>query len=145
LSIFYKCWALDSLYRMDSSPSLPSLLARSTLPLYAAQQGCARSYLRTLRLARCLYLCPLNPERVLRTVPKSAAKVNILTTNKVSCQDAVLQTPVNPVSAEGLMSLQTIIMQKDAHALNETNKQALQRHQQEVYQSRLFILYQGSH
>jgi REP element-mobilizing transposase RayT len=68
---------------------------------------------------------------VLRTVQKHAAEANVLTTNEVPCQqDAVLRTPVTPVSADGLISLQTLIMQKDAHALDETSRQALQRHLQ---------------
>jgi hypothetical protein len=46
-------------------------------------------------------------------------------------QDQVLQTPMTPatpVSAEALMSLQNLIMKQDAHALDETSKQSLQRH-----------------
>lgn len=48
-----------------------------------------------------------------------------------SCpQDDVLQTPVTPVSAEALMSLQNLIIKKYAHALDETSKQSLVRHLQ---------------
>jgi hypothetical protein len=42
--------------------------------------------------------------------------------------DAVLQTPVTPVSTEGLMSLQNLILKRDAHALDERSKQSLNRH-----------------
>jgi len=50
-----------------------------------------------------------------------------------SClQDVVLQTPVTPVSAEALMSLQNLIIKQDAHALDETSKQSLQRHVQKL-------------
>jgi hypothetical protein len=48
-----------------------------------------------------------------------------------SCrQDVEPQTPVTPVSAEAFMSLQNLIIQRDAHALNETSKQNLARHLQ---------------
>jgi hypothetical protein len=74
-------------------------------------------------------LCPFNPERVLRTVPKPPAELTLAVTNEAPCQeDEVLQTPVTPVSGEGLMSLQNLILRKDAHALDETSKQSLERH-----------------
>ena len=41
-----------------------------------------------------------------------------------------LQTPMTPVSAEALMSLQSLIIERDAHALDETSKQNLARHLQ---------------
>jgi hypothetical protein len=48
-----------------------------------------------------------------------------------SCrQDVEVQTPVTPVSAEAFMSLQNLIIQRDAHALDETSKQNLVRHLQ---------------
>ncbi|KAF2006458.1 DDE-domain-containing protein [Amniculicola lignicola CBS 123094] len=81
-------------------------------------------------------LFPFNPERVLRTMPKPAAGLTVSITNEASCRqdsvpqgDAVLpSTPVTPVSAEGLMSLQNLILERDAHALDERSKQSLQRH-----------------
>ncbi|KAH8728360.1 hypothetical protein GQ44DRAFT_824189 [Phaeosphaeriaceae sp. PMI808] len=45
-----------------------------------------------------------------------------------SLQEGILQTPATPVSAEGLMSLQNLIMKQDAYALEEKSKQSLQRH-----------------
>jgi hypothetical protein len=48
-------------------------------------------------------------------------------------QDVDLQipeTPVTPVSAEALMSLQNLIVQQDARALDEPSKQNLKRHLQ---------------
>ena len=49
-----------------------------------------------------------------------------------SCpQDKLLQTPVTPVSAEALTSLYNLIKQ-DAHTLNETSIQRLQRHVQKL-------------
>jgi hypothetical protein len=48
-----------------------------------------------------------------------------------SCrQDVEPQTPVTPVSAEAFMSLQNLIIQRDAYALKETSKQNLARHLQ---------------
>ncbi|KAF2827735.1 hypothetical protein CC86DRAFT_440270, partial [Ophiobolus disseminans] len=43
-------------------------------------------------------------------------------------QEAVLQTPVTPVTAEDLMSLQNLILTQDARALCEKSRQDLQRH-----------------
>ena len=43
-------------------------------------------------------------------------------------QDVELQTPVTPVSAEAFMSLQNLIIQRDAHALDKTSKQNLGKH-----------------
>jgi hypothetical protein len=74
-------------------------------------------------------LYPLNPDRVLRTVPKPLAEVTRVVTNEVPSQeDEVLQTSIIPVSADGLMLLQHLILKKDAHALDETSQQNLQRH-----------------
>lgn len=42
-------------------------------------------------------------------------------------QDEVPQTPVTPVSVEGLVSLHSLIKQ-DTHRLNGTSKQRLKRH-----------------
>jgi hypothetical protein len=48
-----------------------------------------------------------------------------------SCrQDVEPQTPVTPASAESFMSLQNLIIQRDAHTLDETSKQNLSRHLQ---------------
>ena len=46
-------------------------------------------------------------------------------------QDEVLQTPVTPATTEALTSLQNLIKQ-DAHALDKTSKQRLQRHVQKL-------------
>jgi hypothetical protein len=45
-----------------------------------------------------------------------------------SSQEQIPQTPVTPVLAEGLMFLQNLIIEQDAHALDEESKQSLQRH-----------------
>jgi hypothetical protein len=47
-------------------------------------------------------------------------------------QDEVPQTPVTPVSAEAFISLQKLIVKQDAHALDETSKQNLERHIQKL-------------
>ncbi|USP73004.1 uncharacterized protein yc1106_00278 [Curvularia clavata] len=74
-------------------------------------------------------LFPLNPDRVLRTVPKPPVEVAPAVTNEASYQeDGVLQTPITPVSADGLLLLQNLILKKDAHALDENSQQNLQRH-----------------
>jgi hypothetical protein len=80
-------------------------------------------------------LFPFNPDRVLRVIPKSPAQLTIPRADKIkvgSChQDEVPQTPVMPVSAEGLALLHNLIKQ-DAHTLNETSLQRLERHVQKL-------------
>lgn len=72
-------------------------------------------------------LHPFNPDRVLRDIQKPLAELTVPEVDEVkvrSCpQDEVLQTPV---TAEALTSLHSLIEQ-DAHALDETSKQRLQR------------------
>jgi hypothetical protein len=84
-------------------------------------------------------LFPFNPDRVLRSMPMPPAKpapaVPRADERTVgSCrQDVELQipeTPVTPVLAEALMSLQNRIIHQDAHTLDETSKQNLERHLQ---------------
>ena len=80
-------------------------------------------------------LFPFNPDRVLRVTPKPPAQSTVPRADEVkvgSChQDEVPQTPVTPVSAEGLASLQNLIKQ-DAHTLNGTSIQRLERHVQKL-------------
>jgi hypothetical protein len=78
-------------------------------------------------------LFPLNPDRVLRVTPKPPAQSTVADEIRVgSChQDEVPQTPVTPVSAEGLASLHNLIRQ-DAHTLNGTSIQRLERHVQKL-------------
>ncbi|PQE18246.1 transposase tan1 [Rutstroemia sp. NJR-2017a BBW] len=79
-------------------------------------------------------LFPFNPDRVLRSMPAPPAEPVMPRADEVkvgSCQqDIEPQTPVTPVSAETFMSLQNLIIQQDAHALDETSKQNLARHLQ---------------
>ena len=80
-------------------------------------------------------LFPFNPDRVLRVTPKPPAQSTVPRADEIkvgSChQDEVPQTPVTPVSAEGLASLHNLIKQ-DAHTLNKTSIQRLERHVQKL-------------
>ena len=92
-------------------------------------------------------LFSFNLNGVVRSTPNPPAEPAIPRTDEVRVgsyrQDVELQTPVAPVSVEALMSLQNLIIQRDAHALDETSKQNLARHLQEICQSFLKILCQG--
>jgi hypothetical protein len=80
-------------------------------------------------------LFPLNPDRVLRKTPKPPTESTVPRADEIkvgSCQqDELPQTPMTPVSAEAFMSLHNLIKQ-DAHALNETSIQRLQRRVQKL-------------
>lgn len=52
----------------------------------------------------------------------------LLTKKAPNQEDTVLQTPISPVSADGLMLLQNLNLKNDAHAPDETSKRNLQRH-----------------
>jgi hypothetical protein len=78
-------------------------------------------------------LFPFNPDRVLNSMPKPAiGPLTASATERVivapSLQEQISQTPVTPVSAEGLMSLHNLIIEQDAYALDEKSKESLQRH-----------------
>ena len=81
-------------------------------------------------------LVPFNPDRVLREVPEPPAEPTLPDVHEVTVrprlQDEIVQTPATPVSAEALIKLQNMIIQQDAHALDETSKQSLQRHLQKL-------------
>ena len=81
-------------------------------------------------------LFPLNRGRVLSDIPKPPAELIAGTTIEVRAgcaQDQALspQTPVTPVSA-GAVALLHDLIKKDAHMLDEVNKQRLQRHVQKL-------------
>jgi hypothetical protein len=88
-------------------------------------------------------LFPFNPDRVLRVTPKPPVQSTVPRADEIevgtshqddvlpTCQDDVPPTPVTPVSAEGVMSLQNLIKQ-DAHTLNEASIQRLERHVQKL-------------
>jgi len=80
-------------------------------------------------------LFPFNLDRVLKVTPKPPAQSTVPRADEIrvsSChQDEVPQTPVTPVSAEGLASLYNLIKQ-DAHTLNETSIPRLERRVQKL-------------
>ena len=73
-----------------------------------------------------------NPDKVLKDISKTPAELIIPKANKVMvgpcAPDEILQMPVTPVSAEALISLQTQIIKQDAHALDKTSRQSLERY-----------------
>jgi hypothetical protein len=77
-------------------------------------------------------LFPLHPDRVLKNMPKPPADLSISRADEAivgSClQDEIPRTPVTPVSADGFMTLQNLIIKQVAHALDDTSKQKLERH-----------------
>ena len=80
-------------------------------------------------------LVPFNPDRVFRDMPKPPAALTVpkadLAKVEHYSQDEVLQTPTTPstpMSAEALISLQNMIIKRDAHALDRTGMQSPQRH-----------------
>ncbi|KAH8776281.1 hypothetical protein F5883DRAFT_366018, partial [Diaporthe sp. PMI_573] len=81
-------------------------------------------------------LFPFNLDRVLRVTPKPPAQSTGPRADeiKASCYEEVPQTPVTPVSAEGLTSLHNLIKQ-DAHTLNGTRIQRLERRVQKLANS----------
>lgn len=104
-------------------------LDRSISPLYSALQG---KNIKAGFAASGLFL--FNPDRVLRSMQNYLAEPTISRADKVKVgpcrQDVELQTPVTPVSVEALISLQDLIIQRDAYALDKTSKQNLQRYLQ---------------
>jgi hypothetical protein len=79
-------------------------------------------------------LFPFDPDRVLRSMPKPVVNLSVPRVDGVPVrmfsQNEVPQTPVTPVSTEGLMSLHNLIMKHDACTLDETRRRNLQRHLQ---------------
>jgi hypothetical protein len=80
-------------------------------------------------------LFPLNPDRVLRVTPKPPTQSTVPRADEIrvgSClQDGVPQTPVTPVSPDGLASLHNLIKQ-DAYTLDETSIPRLERRVQKL-------------
>jgi hypothetical protein len=79
-------------------------------------------------------LFPFNPDKVLKSMPASPAEPAIPRADKVevgSCWRGIEpQTPVTPVSAKAFISLQNLIIQRNAHTLDKTSKQNLAKHLQ---------------
>ncbi|CAN9482221.1 unnamed protein product [Alternaria alternata] len=63
---------------------------------------------------------------------------------KACCKNDVPQTPVTPVLAEGLASLQNLIIEQDASALDETSKRNLQRHLHKLAKAAQLSLAEGA-
>ena len=84
-------------------------------------------------------LFPLNANRVLRKTSKPASHSTVQRANETANemetglyqQDEVPQTPITPVTANGLMSLHKLIKQ-DTSTLTETSIPRLQRHVQKL-------------
>jgi hypothetical protein len=93
-------------------------------------------------------LFPFNPDRVLRSMPKPLADLTIPKADEVNVEacreNEVPQTPVTPVSAEGLASLRNLIIEQDAGALNETSKRNLQRHLHKLAKATQLSLAEGA-
>lgn len=93
-------------------------------------------------------LVPFNPDRVLRDVPEPPLEPTIQKVNEVDVgsrlQDETLRTPVTSVSAEAFISLQNMIIKQDAYTLDETSKQSLQRHVQELANAAQMSLAKGA-
>ncbi|RII22709.1 hypothetical protein CUC08_Gglean013427 [Alternaria sp. MG1] len=93
-------------------------------------------------------LFPFNPDRVLRSMPKPLADLTIPKADEVNveaCRESeVPQTPVTPVSAEGLASLRNLIIEQDAGALDETSKRNLQRHLHKLAKAAQLSLAEGA-
>jgi len=79
---------------------------------------------------------PFNPDRVLKDIPKPLTEPTVAKADEVrvrSCpQDDVPQTPVTPMSPGAVMSLHNFILKRQAHALDETSKQSLERYVQKL-------------
>jgi len=93
-------------------------------------------------------LMPFNSDRVLRDISKPYAELIILKVDEMKVgprsQDEILQTPVTPVSAKTLISLQNLIIKQDAHALDKTSKQSLQKHVQKLANATQMSLAKGA-
>jgi hypothetical protein len=81
-------------------------------------------------------LFPLNPNRVLKDIPKPIAELYIQKINDKQSRayphDEVLQMPVTPMSEEALVSLQNLISKRHTHSLDETSKQSLEKHVEKI-------------
>ncbi len=84
-------------------------------------------------------LFPFNPDRVLSDMPKLPSEITGNGRERaVSIRYTPLRTPLTPVtpvtpmSADALMSLQTLIVQRDARTLDERSKLNLEKHLQKL-------------
>lgn len=87
-------------------------------------------------------LTPLNPQRVLKDMEKPLTEVPEACREWTLVPHGPLQgnpvlptapvTPVTPVTAEAFTSLHDLILERDAHALDGTERHSLQRHLQKL-------------
>jgi len=80
-------------------------------------------------------LFPFIPDRVLQGIPKPPGELTTSvsqgTPGSASNGHETVQsplTPVTPVTTQGLVSLQNIIVNRDAHALDKRSKRSLEKH-----------------
>jgi hypothetical protein len=85
---------------------------------------------------------------VLRSIPKPLADLTISKADEINVeachQNEVPPTPVTLVSAKGHMLLRNLIIEQDASALDETNKQNLQRQLHKLAKAAQLSLAKGS-
>ncbi|KAM0703962.1 hypothetical protein Q7P35_008968 [Cladosporium inversicolor] len=87
-------------------------------------------------------LIPLNPRRVLKDMEKpvndpleAGGALTLIPRNPQHENPAppvALVTPVTPVTADAFASLRDLILERDGHTLNDTERQNLQRHLQKL-------------
>jgi hypothetical protein len=84
-------------------------------------------------------LTPLNPHRVLKDMekplpelPEAAGELTLVPRSLLQGNPALPTAPVTPVRAEAFTSLHDLILERDAHALDDTERQSLQRHLQKL-------------
>ena len=87
-------------------------------------------------------LFPLNPQRVLKDMQKPTAESSEATVGlrSVPCRSQhnfsmlpeMPVTPVTPVTAEAFMSLRNLIVEQDAHAMEDIDRHNLRRHLQKL-------------
>ncbi|KAK3081915.1 hypothetical protein LTS18_012382 [Coniosporium uncinatum] len=126
--------APENVYNMDETGVMLSMLGSIKVLVVGKEHvtslySCARDKALTSKNSKAGWikagLYPINPDRVLRDIQKPLAELTIPNADEVvrSCpQGEVLRTPV---TAEGLTSLRLI--EQDAHMLDETSKQRLQK------------------
>jgi hypothetical protein len=99
-------------------------------------------------------LFPFDPQRVLREMERPPTTTQPLTANSGDFAPSVQYvtaplctkplTPVTPVTAEAFMLLRDLIVQQDAHALNDVDKQKLKRHMQKFTKGAQTLIVDGT-
>lgn len=99
-------------------------------------------------------LAPLNPQRVLKDMekplieaPEAAEPLALVpraSQNEIPAPSVAPVTPVTPVTAEAFASLRDLILERDAHALDDSRKQILQRHLQKLTKAAQTVVARGA-